>query len=107
VPLIAFAERHTYFNLSPHETKHSICRKFQIISTQHHQGHAYHRNRHDQYRSQQRDAAGNWNSNATHYGPFFIDGTAPTNPTVTSDSHSFFTWSADNIIDVSWSGASV
>ncbi|MEJ2600521.1 MAG: hypothetical protein P8Z00_19455, partial [Anaerolineales bacterium] len=39
------------------------------------------------------------------YGPFFIDGTAPTNPAVTSSSHSLSTWSADHTIDVSWSGA--
>jgi len=54
-----------------------------------------------------RDNAGNWNSGAVHKGPYFIDGTAPSNPTsITSSSHTVYTWSADNTISISWSGAS-
>ena len=53
-----------------------------------------------------RDNVGNWNSGATHYGPFYIDTIAPSNPTVSSSSHSLSTWSADPTVDVSWSGAS-
>ncbi|MDD4554034.1 MAG: T9SS type A sorting domain-containing protein [Bacteroidales bacterium] len=42
-----------------------------------------------------------------HKGPYFIDGTAPSNPTnVTSSSHTINIWSADNTISISWSGAS-
>jgi hypothetical protein len=52
------------------------------------------------------DNAGNWTSSAVHYGPFWIDTSAPTNPTtITSSSHTLSTWSADATIDVSWSGA--
>ncbi|MBI4547126.1 MAG: T9SS type A sorting domain-containing protein, partial [Ignavibacteriae bacterium] len=52
------------------------------------------------------DNANNW-SDAVHYGPFYIDGTAPNNPTtVSSSSHQVSVWSADRTIDISWSGAS-
>lgn len=52
------------------------------------------------------DAVGNWNSGATHYGPFRIDTTPPTNPTsLWSTSHTPGVWSTDVTIDVHWSGA--
>ncbi|MBI4549195.1 MAG: hypothetical protein HY707_14530, partial [Ignavibacteriae bacterium] len=53
-----------------------------------------------------KDNAGSWNSDAVHYGPFYIDRTAPNNPaTVSSPSHQVSVWSADRTIDISWSGA--
>src|SRR5204862_459141 len=37
---------------------------------------------------------------------FRVDGTPPTNPTnITSSSHTVNVWSADTMVDVSWSGA--
>ena len=54
-----------------------------------------------------RDAAGNWSATARHSGPYWIDTTPPNNPsTVSSSSHTPSTWSADNTIAMSWSGAS-
>jgi len=54
-----------------------------------------------------RDNLGQWATGAKHYGPFYIDGTLPSNPTtVTSSSHSLSTWSSDRTVDVCWSGAS-
>ena len=53
------------------------------------------------------DNAGNWTPAAAHAGPFRIDRTAPTNPTsLVSTSHVTGAWSADNTVDVRWSGAS-
>ncbi|MGC8958662.1 MAG: hypothetical protein ACP5OO_02600, partial [Chloroflexia bacterium] len=53
-----------------------------------------------------RDVAGNWNAGAVHLGPFYIDTTPPSNPSsVWSTSHTPYTWSTDNTVDVSWSGA--
>ena len=51
-----------------------------------------------------RDNAGNW-SGAVHLGPFRIDRTRPSNPTLAS-SHAEDDWSNDNTVDVSWTGAS-
>jgi subtilisin family serine protease len=50
------------------------------------------------------DNAGNW-SGAVHLGPFRIDRTTPTNPTLSSTSHTVDTWSNDSTVDVSWPGA--
>jgi len=52
------------------------------------------------------DNGGNWNPNAVHYGPFFIDSSPPTNPTdLQSSTHAISTWSNDDTVDVNWSGA--
>src|SRR4029450_251678 len=51
-----------------------------------------------------RDNAGNW-SGAVHLGPFRIDATPPSNPTVTSSSHTPGQWSNDPTVDVTWAGA--
>jgi hypothetical protein len=51
------------------------------------------------------DAAGNWSA-AVNLGPLRIDGTAPTNPEVSSTSHDVGDWSNDDTIDVTWSGSS-
>jgi subtilisin family serine protease len=51
-----------------------------------------------------RDLAGNW-SGAVHLGPFKIDTTAPTNPTLSSPSHAVDTWSNAKTVTVEWSGA--
>jgi serine protease len=51
-----------------------------------------------------RDNAGNW-SGAVHLGPFRIDTTPPSNPSVTSLSHVPGQWSNDPTVDVAWSGA--
>ena len=51
------------------------------------------------------DQAGNWTSTA-HLGPFWIDTTNPTDPTPSSASHTTSTWSKDNTVDVTWTGAS-
>ena len=54
-----------------------------------------------------RDWAGNWASDAAHYGPFYIDTVPPSSPsTITSDSHTPFVWSSDCTVEVQWSGAS-
>ncbi|MGC9023587.1 MAG: hypothetical protein ACP5NB_01935, partial [Chloroflexia bacterium] len=53
-----------------------------------------------------RDVAGNWNTGAVHLGPFYIDTTAPNNPSgIWSTSHYPYTWSNDNTVDMAWSGA--
>lgn len=52
-----------------------------------------------------RDNAGNW-SGAVHLGPFRIDATPPSNPSVTSPSHTPGQWSNDPTVDATWSGAS-
>ncbi len=50
-----------------------------------------------------RDYAGNWASTAYHVGPFWIDATAPTNPSsIYSASPAVSTWSIDNTVDVAW-----
>jgi large repetitive protein len=51
-----------------------------------------------------RDKAGNWNG-AVHLGPFRIDATPPSNPTVSSPSHTAGEWSNDPTVDIAWSGA--
>jgi hypothetical protein len=51
-----------------------------------------------------RDNAGNW-SGAVHLGPFRIDATPPTNPTLSSPSHTVDAWSNDPTVEVAWSGA--
>ena len=50
-----------------------------------------------------RDIAGNW-SQAVHLGPFRIDATPPSNPTLSSPSHTVDTWSNDPTVDLAWSG---
>ncbi|HEV2711838.1 MAG TPA: S8 family serine peptidase, partial [Gaiellaceae bacterium] len=50
-----------------------------------------------------RDEAGNWSA-AVHLGPFKIDGTPPSSPTVSSPSHSVDVWSNDPTVDIAWSG---
>ncbi|MFL5931741.1 MAG: S8 family serine peptidase [Gaiellaceae bacterium] len=51
-----------------------------------------------------RDAVGNW-STPVHLGPLKIDGSAPTNPSVSSPSHTVDAWSNDPTVDIAWSGA--
>ncbi|MFC2078173.1 HYR domain-containing protein [Candidatus Bipolaricaulota bacterium] len=52
-----------------------------------------------------RDAGGNWTS-TIHLGPFWIDTTPPADPTTfSSTSHTVSTWSNDQTVDVTWSGA--
>jgi peptide/nickel transport system substrate-binding protein len=51
-----------------------------------------------------RDRAGNW-SGAAHLGPFWIDTAAPTNPALSSSSHTVGIASTDDTVDVHWSGA--
>jgi hypothetical protein len=50
------------------------------------------------------DNAGNW-STPVHLGPFRIDATAPSNPMLSSPSHTVGAWSNDPTVDVAWSGA--
>jgi subtilisin family serine protease len=52
-----------------------------------------------------RDNAGNWSA-TVHLGPFRIDATAPSNPTLSSPSHTVDGWSNDPTVDITWSGAS-
>lgn len=53
-----------------------------------------------------RDNAGNWTA-TQHFGPLWIDGTAPTDPTsLSSPSHDTSVASSDTTVDISWSGAS-
>ena len=53
-----------------------------------------------------KDRAGNWAADASHLGPFWIDSTAPRNPSVVrSAGHTPGKWSADNTVDINWSGA--
>jgi subtilisin family serine protease len=49
------------------------------------------------------DNAGNW-SGAVHLGPFKIDATAPSSPTLASPSHALDTWSNDATVEIAWSG---
>jgi hypothetical protein len=49
------------------------------------------------------DNAGNWSA-PVHLGPFWIDATAPANPTLSSPSHAVGAWSNDSTVDVTWSG---
>jgi len=53
------------------------------------------------------DLNGNWSPEAAHYGPYYIDHTAPTDPAnLTSPSHTPNVFSNDNTITVNWaSGA--
>jgi hypothetical protein len=51
------------------------------------------------------DVAGNLAADAAHYGPFWVDATAPLNPSVASDTHTLNKWSNVTIVNVSWSGA--
>ena len=53
-----------------------------------------------------RDVAGNWNAGASHFGPYKIDTVAPTDPTITSASHTPNAWSVNPSVVASWSGAS-
>jgi subtilisin family serine protease len=48
------------------------------------------------------DDAGNW-SNPVHLGPFKIDVTAPTNPVLSSPSHTIDSWSSETTVVVTWS----
>jgi hypothetical protein len=50
-----------------------------------------------------RDNAGNW-STAVHRGPFKIDTTAPTNPTLSSPSHAVGEWSNEATVVLEWTG---
>ncbi|MBI4318447.1 MAG: hypothetical protein HY675_08155 [Chloroflexi bacterium] len=52
-----------------------------------------------------RDVAGNWQSGASHFGPYLLDTTAPTNPTVVQSSEPTNVWTTTNTVNVSWSGA--
>ncbi len=52
-----------------------------------------------------RDVAGNWNAGASHFGPYKIDTTPPTDPTISSTSHTPGVWSTNPTVLVSWSGA--
>ncbi len=53
-----------------------------------------------------KDAAGNWNAGAAHFGPFKFDGTDPVNPTtLTSPTHQVGSWSNNPIVEVRWSGS--
>ncbi len=52
-----------------------------------------------------RDAAGNWAPDAASDGPFGVDTARPTNPTSFTSVPSVSTWTNDNTIQVSWSGA--
>jgi Calcineurin-like phosphoesterase/PASTA domain len=51
-----------------------------------------------------RDNAGNW-SDTTTLGPFAIDGTAPSNPTLSSPGHVPGEWTNDATVEVAWAGA--
>lgn len=42
---------------------------------------------------------------AAHYGPFFVDNTPPTNPTINCSTHNLSTWTNLTVCNVSWSGA--
>jgi hypothetical protein len=53
-----------------------------------------------------RDKAGNWAEGASHVGPFKIDTGAPVNPDSASSNPDVNVWSADNTVEISWSGAS-
>lgn len=53
-----------------------------------------------------KDGVNNWNSGAYHIGPFWIDTTSPTNPTGYTSVPNAATWTNDNTISVTWSGAS-
>jgi hypothetical protein len=48
-----------------------------------------------------RDNAGNWSS-AVHRGPFRIDTAAPTNPTLSSPSHTLGAWSSEKTAVIEW-----
>ena len=52
------------------------------------------------------DLAGNWNTSASHFGPYKIDTTLPTDPTISSTSHTPGAWSKNPSVLASWSGAS-
>jgi subtilisin family serine protease len=49
-----------------------------------------------------RDNAGNWSA-AAHLGPFRIDTTPPTSPTLSSPSHQVGAWSQQRAVVVAWS----
>jgi predicted GH43/DUF377 family glycosyl hydrolase len=51
------------------------------------------------------DSAGNAAAGAISLGPFYIDTTPPTNPTVTSSTHTTGVWSNLSICEVNWTGA--
>jgi subtilisin family serine protease len=51
-----------------------------------------------------RDNAGNWSA-TVHLGPFRIDATPPSNPALSSPSHTAGEWSNDPTVDTAWSGA--
>ena len=53
-----------------------------------------------------RDVAGNWNAGAAHFGPYKIDTTPPTNPTISSSTHTPGVWSKNPAVHLSWTGAS-
>lgn len=47
------------------------------------------------------DQAGNW-SNVRHYGPFYIDGSAPNLPTISTCSHTTSSWDNDPTVYIGW-----
>lgn len=51
-----------------------------------------------------RDRAGNW-ADPEHLGPYRIDTTPPTTPTLVSSSHTIGGWSNDNTIWINWSSS--
>lgn len=51
-----------------------------------------------------RDNAGNW-SGTSHAGPYYVDTSAPTNPSARSTSHAIGVGSTATTIDFEWSGA--
>ena len=53
-----------------------------------------------------RDTAGNWNADASHFGPYKIDLTPPEDPMVSSTTHTPLVWSSSSFVQVSWSGTS-
>jgi hypothetical protein len=55
-------------------------------------------------RVQTKDVAGNTSSWATLFS-FRYDNTAPSNPILTSPSHTISQWKNDNTVDINWSGA--
>ena len=53
------------------------------------------------------DSSGNAAVGAAHLGPFLIDTTPPDDPALSSPSHTVGVSSADNTVDIAWTGATV
>jgi|GEM_PF-2410040 len=51
------------------------------------------------------DLAGNAAADAAHLGPFWVDATPPSNPTVQSPTHAVNVWSNVTTVNVNWTGA--